>query len=98
MALPHAEQAIVEPRKIRDYLLSSAHPLGRFKAAFFQALGYSGEDWGALATDLRRHAADGAVGSSESTPHGEKYRVNGALTGPNRKQADVVSIWIILEG
>lgn len=98
MALPHAEQAIVEPRKIRDYLLSSTHPLGRFKAVFFQALGYSSRDWGALVRDLRRHAVSGTVSSSQAIPHGKKYRVTGTLTGPGGKQADVVSIWIILEG
>lgn len=33
--LPNAEQAVVEPAKVRDYLLSSAHPVGRFKAVVF---------------------------------------------------------------
>ena len=41
MKLPFAERAIVEPEKVREYLLSPTHPVGRFKAAFFHALGYS---------------------------------------------------------
>ena len=40
MQLPWHERAIVEPEKIRDYLLSRAHPVGRIKAAFFESLGF----------------------------------------------------------
>ena len=43
--LPNAATAVIEPSKIRDYLLSSSHPIGRFKAVVFTALGYSQEDW-----------------------------------------------------
>lgn len=39
MRLPAAQLAIVEPAKIRDYLLSPEHPVGRYKASFFNALG-----------------------------------------------------------
>ncbi len=46
--LPNAEKAIIEPGKLQDYILSSAHPVGRFKAAFFQKLGYSVRNWEAF--------------------------------------------------
>lgn len=98
MALPRAEQAVVEPRKIRDYLLSPSHPLGRFKATFFEALGYSAEDWEVLVADLRRHAAEGEVVAREATRYGQRCRVGGPLRGPSGKEADVVSVWIILDG
>ncbi|TVQ42895.1 MAG: hypothetical protein EA370_00040 [Wenzhouxiangella sp.] len=39
-ALPNPEQAVVDERKIRDYLLSPVHAVGRHKAQFFRALGY----------------------------------------------------------
>ena len=45
MKLPNAAQALIEPAKVRDYLLSPAHPVGRFKAAFFVSLGYSQSEW-----------------------------------------------------
>ena len=54
--LPNAENAIVDPRKVRDYLLSPTHPIGHFKAVVFNALGYSVENWELLAEDLRAHA------------------------------------------
>ena len=43
--LPNADRATIEPSKVRDYLLSPAHPIGRFKAAVFAALGYTQDDW-----------------------------------------------------
>jgi hypothetical protein len=38
MKLPFENQAVIEVAKLRDYLLSSAHPVGHFKAAFFYGL------------------------------------------------------------
>jgi len=35
--LPNADEAVIEPAKLRDYLLSTTHPLGRFKARFLGA-------------------------------------------------------------
>jgi len=43
--LPDWERVEIDPAKIRDYLLSSTHPVGRFKAPFFAALGYTEKDW-----------------------------------------------------
>lgn len=40
VSIPNIERAVVEPAKIRDDLLSATHPVDRFKAAFFRALGY----------------------------------------------------------
>ena len=98
MGLPGAEGAVVEPRKLRDYLLSPSHPLGRFKAAFFARLGYTQEAWGVLSADLRRHAESGEASAAQAFRFGQKYEVTGILKGPAGKEAEVVSIWIILAG
>ena len=45
MTLPGAERAVVEPAKVRDYLLSPEHPVGRGKARFFTGLGFRRERW-----------------------------------------------------
>jgi len=45
MSLPKADRAIVDSAKVRDYLLSGSHPVGRYKATLFFALGYSAERW-----------------------------------------------------
>ena len=38
MLIPNADRATIEPEKLRDYLLSAFHPIGRFKARFFGTL------------------------------------------------------------
>jgi hypothetical protein len=37
--LPKPEQAVTDDAKLRDYLLSPMHAVGRFKAPFFASLG-----------------------------------------------------------
>jgi hypothetical protein len=93
--LPNADQAVVEPAKVRDYLLSHSHPVGRFKAVVFEALGYRQADWTALRADLLRHAAQGAARPTEAGPFGQKYVVSATLTGPNGRQGSLVSIWLL---
>jgi hypothetical protein len=44
MRLPERSQAVVEERKVRGYLLSRSHPVGRFKARVSAALGGSTVD------------------------------------------------------
>ena len=39
--LPNADRASVDPRKVRDYLLSFGHREGKYKAVFFFNLGYT---------------------------------------------------------
>ncbi len=56
MNLPGVDRAVIDEAKIRDYLLSDAHPVGRFKAAFFVGLGHSIAGWQGLAADLQRDA------------------------------------------
>jgi len=39
----NAEHAVVDPAKLRDYLLSPEHPVGRAKARYFTALGFASD-------------------------------------------------------
>lgn len=53
MELPKPQGAVVDVEKVRDYLLSPTHPIGRLKAAFFTGLGYRETDWGRLHKDIQ---------------------------------------------
>jgi len=96
MKLPNTDLAEITESKLRDYLLSKDHPVGRFKAAFFARLGYSQESWRRLETDIRRLLSGDAeeVGSSE---YGRKFLVRGTLNGPAGR-ANVITAWILLNG
>lgn len=95
MTLPNATAAIIPIEKLRDYLLSSEHPVGRYKAAFFRSLGYRASEAEILEADLRSLIAAQSE-ELETTDYGKKYAITGTLTGPNGRSAEVVSVWIIL--
>lgn len=98
MKLPSAERAVIEPAKIRDYLLSTSHPVGRFKAPFFASLGYTSANWRRLDEDLRNLAISGDAELGKDSPYGQKYEIRGTLRGPSGKLAEVLTVWIVLFG
>ena len=67
MRIPNADRAVIEAVKLHGYLLSRIHPIGRFKATFFCALGYSSEEWRQLETDLRNQHLPPNVTLEEQT-------------------------------
>ncbi|MEO6486777.1 MAG: DUF6883 domain-containing protein [Thermoanaerobaculia bacterium] len=98
MKIPNANRASVEATKLRDYLLTPSHPVGRFKAPFFAALGYSQDQWPQLEADLRsQHVLQDAEPAAASS-YGQKYEIRAILVGPDGRSAEVVTIWIILAG
>lgn len=93
MLLPNAERAIIGPAKLHGYLLSPSHPVGRFKARFFSALGFTADDWGVLEAALRaqhltRDAEPGLV-----EPHGRFYTIRANLEGPAGASAVIACGW-----
>jgi hypothetical protein len=98
MFLPYVSRAIVPRAKVRDYLLCLAHPVGRFKAAFFRDLGFRPERWGELAGALIRHAADNRVEKVERSGFGTRYIVEGALDTPVGRRPVVRTVWFLDPG
>jgi hypothetical protein len=94
--LPRADIAVISVEKLRDYILSRTHPVGRFKAAFFERLGYSQDDWQTLAVDLRRQHLPMPAERVDSNTFGSKYRIDALIVGPAGRSAMVVSVWIVL--
>ncbi len=93
--LPNAERAFVDDAKVRDYLLSSTHPVGRFKSVVFVALGYDQENWQLLVADLLALAKREPAVPGQSTVYGEKYEVSGTLQGPNGRTAQFTTVWLM---
>ena len=96
MKLPNADKVQISEEKLRGYLLSSDHAIGRFKARFLAGLGFTADNWGELAARLRELAqGDGELGPA--TEYGQKYLVFGRLEGP-LGESNVVAVWIVLAG
>ena len=96
MRLPGAEKAVVDGTKIRDYLLSESHPVGRFKAPAFKKIGYSIEAWEMLASDLLRLSTENEAVATGSNAYGQKYEVRGTLKGPTGEGLGLATVWIVL--
>lgn len=95
--LPNADKAIIDSEKIRGYVLSPTHPVGRFKAAFFVRFGYSAEKWMEFEQCLRGLILSQDVAAVEETPYGRKYVVEGSIGIPSGKALEVVTVWVILK-
>ena len=95
MRLPNAEQATVDEAKLRDYLLSASHPVGRFKAAYFSRLGFRAENWTELRDRLLALAREGEAELVGSTEYGDKYLIHGTLTSQRGDSSEVSTIWIV---
>lgn len=95
MKLPNADRAIVSEAKVRDYLLSSEHPVGRFKARVFYAAGYRQDTWQTLRDHLRALAATIDVTPSPPDAHGQRYVGAGALPGVDAEPLPIVTVWLI---
>ena len=95
MRLPNSDEAIVPIEKLRDYLLSPRHSIGRFKAAFFAGLGYTDADSARLEQDLRSQHLVLEAEEVARTPYGRKFLITGPIVGPSGRMATVVSVWVI---
>jgi hypothetical protein len=95
MRLP-AQNAIIAPAKLRDYLLSEQHPDGRSKARYLAGLGYRRVEWPRLVRDLREQILPLEARPVRNSPWGTKYEILGVLRGPNGRTAWIRSIWIVL--
>ena len=93
--LPAAERAYIDPAKVRDYLLSPIHPVGRFKAVVYRALGYKSEEWEKLRDDLLALARTTEAVPGQTSTFGQKYEVSGTLRGPNGREARLTCVWLV---
>jgi hypothetical protein len=95
MTIPKADRATIDPAKLRDYLLSDTHPVGRFKAAFFRALGYSTDTWERLRDDLLSLLRTNPAAPGNPNAFGQTFQVDGMLIGPLGRSAEVRTVWMI---
>lgn len=97
MKIPGAERAIVDAAKVRDYLLSAEHRVGSAKARFFAQLGFEQQNWAILQGELGRFATREAQFGA-ATRFGQKYVVPGTIQGPSGRSAQLIVVWIVLNG
>lgn len=95
MKLPGGDSAIVDDAKVRDYLLSPHHPIGRFKARVLNAAGYRHDNWQRLRDDLVALAVTIDVELVQTNEFGQRWMGRGQLRGPSGLPLPVVTVWLI---
>lgn len=100
MRLRNGHLAVVERRKIVDFLLNSAHPDNGGKAHFFESLGFSLDNPEQLVNALLAIGQSGEVVDSARSSHGEKCVVDGAMSSQTETSHSraVRTVWIINPG
>ena len=93
--LPSAGTAIIDDRKITEYLLCWTHSRGAGKAKFFIAFGFFPSKPEELKKALLDHAIRNSVTDRIVGAHGEKYVVSCSLTTPDGRNTCINSIWIV---
>jgi hypothetical protein len=95
MILPHAERAVVDVRKLRDYCLNATHDEGKHKARLFAAaLGMTADDADALRETLLQVVKTHEAQLGRRDEYGQRYFVDFTLEWRGRR-AMVRSGWII---
>lgn len=95
MALPNADRAFIDLRKLRDYCLNVGHPRGRHKARLFRTvLGLTEEDAELLRQALLAGVLESAAVQTHTDEHGVRYMVDLALMLRGRS-GQVRTAWIV---
>jgi len=95
MKIPNYENALIPVEKIRDYLLSRLHPIGKAKATFFNNIGYYQENLDLLIEDLYFIVKHNEVQDIIKSSFGMKYIIKGNIGSRFDKNVEIITIWII---
>jgi len=90
--LPNADLAIIDPAKLHGYVLSTSHPVGRFKARFFGALGFTAANWREFEAALRSQHLTQPAAAGPADALGQSFTIRAILRGP-AGSALVTSVW-----
>ena len=93
--IPHAENAVVDIRKLRDYCLNPGHSNGKHKARLFKSiLGMTADNADELRQILLEVIKTHQAKLGRNDPFGQRYTLDFTLKWQNKK-AVIRSSWII---
>jgi hypothetical protein len=101
--LPNLERAEIDERKFSEYSMNPGHPDNKGKADGWRVLGYdvdNPQERREAARELRdltleESLANGKVTEVRNDSYGPRPRVISGITGPNGKNATLVTCWLI---
>ncbi|OIP37155.1 hypothetical protein AUJ95_08560 [Candidatus Desantisbacteria bacterium CG2_30_40_21] len=93
--IPNYEKAYISGQKLRKYLLSETHAIGKAKAKFFRSLGFNDDNIELFEQELMTIAYTEFVAEEIRTLFGIKYIVDGMLPTPSGISTKIRTIWIV---
>lgn len=98
MKLPNRETAYVPLLKLKTYLLSETHPIGKSKARLLRSVGFTEDNATLLKECLLAIAQSEEVRNVIESAHGVKYIIEGRVQTPSGGDIGVRTVWIIDKG
>ena len=80
--IPNYERAYIPGQKLREYLLSETHAIGKAKAKFFRSLGYNDDNVERMERELINIARTEFIAEESKTYFVIKYTVDGEVLLP----------------
>ncbi len=96
--LPNAERALVEERRVREYLLNVQHESGGPKARFFIAHGFASDTWESLRASLIIHGSENTVTRMVQTQWGKRYTIECNCPTPDGHNPCIRTVWQMDDG
>lgn len=93
--LPNTHCALVEEKKVVEYLLNLQHVDGASKARFFLARGFTFNAWPMMRDALIAQGRDNSVSKLVRTAWGVRYQVDCHCPTPDGSNPCIRSIWEI---
>lgn len=82
--------------KVTKYALNPIHPRGRHKAKVFKSsLGYTLDNYNELIDNVYRKVDKDLFVNQDPNEYGKKYKQIINITGPNGRNADILTGWIL---
>lgn len=98
MDLPNKEKAYISLEKLKDYLLSEKHAVGKSKAKLLRSFGFNEDKVNLLKEGLIAIAQNEKIKEEIPSAYGIKYIIDGKLTTPDGKLITMRTVWIINKG
>lgn len=98
MELPNKEKAHVSLEKLKDYLLSETHAVGKAKVKLLRSFGFNENNVHLLKEGLTAIARTGKIKEAILSTYGVIYIVEGTLVTPDGSFIEMRTIWIIDKG
>ncbi|HEY9694145.1 MAG TPA: hypothetical protein V6D15_18230 [Oculatellaceae cyanobacterium] len=95
MKIPNSDRAVIEPSKLKDYLLDPEHKRGGAKAKLLIQFGYAQENWQQLEADIRNYHLPTDVDVIKETAYGTRYEVSDYIYTPVGRPLLVRTVWQI---